>query len=66
MKFRDRGATLRLGGGGGGGTASDSILGGTRHFYLLTLYNFKHMGGGGGTCHPVPPAPRSLKFDVYV
>ena len=41
---RDRGATLRL---GGGGTISDSILGGTRHFFLLNLYNFKNIGGGG-------------------
>ena len=38
---RDRGATLRL----GGGTISDSILGGTRHFFLLNLYNFKNIGG---------------------
>ena len=39
----------------GGGTISDSILGGTRHFFLLNLYNFKNIGGGG-TCHsPLPP-----------
>ena len=44
--FRDRGAALRLGGGGRGGTISDSILGGTRHFFLLILYNFKNIGGG--------------------
>ena len=49
---RDRGATLRL--GGGGGTISDSILGGwgIRHFFLLNLYNFKNIGGGG----TYPPA----------
>ena len=38
---------------GGGGTISDSILGGTRHFFLLTLYNFKNIGGKG-TCSPAP------------
>ena len=44
---RDSKKTLRLG-GGGGGTISASILGGTRHFFLLTLYSFKTIGGG--TC----------------
>ena len=34
-------------------------LGGTRHFFLLTLYNFKNIGGGG----QVPPAPRSLSVE---
>ena len=31
--------------------------GGTRHFFLLTLYNFKNMGGAGGRghVHPLPP-----------
>ena len=49
--FRDRGATLRLG-GEGEGTISASILGGgTRHFVLLTLYNFKNIG------RHVPPPP---------
>ena len=43
-------------GGGVGGTISDSILGGgTRHFFLLTFYNFKNIGGG----RP-PLTPRSL------
>ena len=44
--------------GGGGGTISNSILGegGKKHFFLLILYNFKNIGGGG-TC---PPTPRSL------
>ena len=38
----------------GGGTISDSILGGTRHFFLLNLYNFKNIGGV--TCpSPLPP-----------
>ena len=37
-----------------GGTISDSILGGGRsakHFFLLILYNFKNIGGGG-MCPP--------------
>ena len=54
--YRDRGATLRL--GGGGGTVSDSILGGTRRFFLLTLYNFKNIGGAraphGPPCSAIP------------
>ena len=37
--------------------------GGTRHFFLLILYNFKNIGGGGeGHMPPCPPTPRSL-FD---
>ena len=44
--------TQYWGGGGGGG-------GGTRHFFLLFLYNFRNIGGGG-TCPPCPPTPRSL------
>ena len=58
VRTRDRGATLRLGGGGGGeGIISAPIFGGegTRHFFFLTLYNFKNIGGGGH----VPPAPSS-------
>ena len=41
---------------------SDSILGGQRYFFLLTLQNFKNIegGGGGARAHPTPPAPRSL------
>ena len=41
-------------------TVSDSILwggGGTRHLFLLTLYNSKILGGGGGghvACSAVP------------
>ena len=33
-------------GGGGGGTISGSILGGggTKHIFLLILYNFKNIG----------------------
>ena len=40
--YRDRGATLRLEGGGGG----------HKTLYLLTLYNFKNIGG-----HVPPPPP---------
>ena len=43
---------------GGGGTISDSILGGTRHFFLLNLYNFKNIGGGARATPPCPPTPR--------
>ena len=43
-------------GGGGGGTISDSILGGTKHFFLLILYNFENIGGVGvGARAPLPP-----------
>ena len=42
--------------GGGGDTISASILvGGTRHFFLLILYNFKSIGEGARA----PPAPYS-------
>ena len=34
-----------------GGTISDSILEGTKHFFLLIIYNFKNIGGH------VPPPP---------
>ena len=43
--------------GGGGRTISHPILGGTRHFFLLILYNFKNIGGH---VSPGTPAPRSL------
>ena len=36
----------------GGGTISNSILGGTRHFFLLILYNCKNIRG-----HVLPPPP---------
>ena len=55
-------ATLRLGGGGwGGGTVSDSIFGGggTRHLFLLTLYNSKNIGGH------VLPASQSLELQNF-
>ena len=55
---RDRGATLRL----GGGTISDSILGGTRHFFLLNLYNFKNIGGG----YPISGRKKRRKLHAIV
>ena len=39
---RDRVATLRLGGGEGGAPLVTQYWGGTRHFFLLTLYNFNY------------------------
>ena len=51
-------AEIEIEGGRGWGTVSDSILGDTRHFFLLTLYNFKNIGGGGVTC-PLVPSPCS-------
>ena len=63
---RDQGANLRFGctlvtrywGGGGGGG-----VGGTRHFFILTLhvYNFKNIGRRG---HVLPSATRSLSKRV--
>ena len=60
--FRDRGATLRLGGGGGDMT---EFGGGTIHFFSLTLYNFINIGGGGGARAPLTPTPRSLSFQTF-
>ena len=57
---RDRVATLRL----EGGTISESILGGggTRHFFLLTLYNLRNIWGH---VLPRPSTPRSLPIKIY-
>ena len=53
MYSRDRGATLRLGGGGGvEPLVTQYCWGGTGHFSLLTLYNFKNIRG-----HVRPPPP---------
>ena len=52
VSFRDCGATFQM----WEGTISDSIFGGgggTKHFFLLILYNFKNIWGGACT-------PRSL------
>ena len=57
MSCRNRGATLRL-----GGTVSDSILGSTRHLFLLTLKILKILGGG----HVPPPAPGSACHDILM
>ena len=42
---------------GGGMT---EYWGGTVYFFLLTLYNFKNIGGGGARAPPALPTPRSL------
>ena len=48
--------------GGGGGGISDSILGGTRQFFLLNLYNFKNIGGARAPpAHPPPPPAPLLR-----
>ena len=44
-----------MGGGGGGGTISDSILGRHKTIFLLILYNFGNIWGGGGARAPLPP-----------
>ena len=51
-QYRDRGKNLRW---EGGGHISYSILGGTRHFFLLTLQNLKNIGGHMPTPPPPPP-----------
>ena len=50
----------RVGGGGGEAPIVTQYWGGTRHFFLLTLYNFKNIGGARAPPSPPPPAPRSL------
>ena len=50
---RDRGATLRLG-EGGAPLVTWYWVGGHKSLFLLTLYNFKNIGGG--TSPPPPPA----------
>ena len=51
-------SNFEIGEGGG----HDWILGGGGkiHFFLLTLYNFKNIGGEG-TCPPCPPPPPLLR-----
>ena len=53
-------SNFKIGGGGGEGIISAPIFGGegTRHFFFLTPYNFKNIGGG--TCPPPPPPPPPL------
>ena len=59
---------------GGRGKRGHQILtqywGGTKHFFLLILYNFKNIGGGGGECATPPPSgPRCVylynSFEVF-
>ena len=38
--------------------------GGTRHFFILTFYNSKTIGGGGeALAHPASPVPQSLRLE---
>ena len=69
-QFRDRGATLRLGVGVRGGGAPLVTRyggGGTKHLFLLILYNFKNIGG---TCPPGPllrgPCNFWLQLRTYI
>ena len=57
---RDRGATLRL--RGGGGLTKYWGEGGKIYFFLLTLYNFKNIGGRD-VCPPCIPPPYSVVPD---
>ena len=43
---------------GGGAPLVTQYWGGTKHFFLLILYNFRNIWGGG-TCPPGPPSPYS-------
>ena len=56
---RDCRATLKL---GRGAPLVTQYWGGTRHFFLLNLNNFKNIGGRG-TCSPYPPPPYSVVPD---
>ena len=62
FKHRDRGTTLRL-----GAPIVTQYWGGTRHFFLLILYNFKNIGGGGGCAlsliMTVPEVPFGSSID---
>ena len=51
-----------------GGLGGGQYLGGsTRHFFSLSLYNFKNIGGGGGArACPAPPTPRSLLIMLII
>ena len=43
--------------GGGGGV--------TKHFFLLTLCNFKNIGGGGGAGTPLRRGPSTWGFSTH-
>ena len=53
-------SNFEIGGGGGGAPILTQYWRGTKHLFLLILYNFKNIGGGGGHVPPGPPTPRSL------
>ena len=60
----DGGATLRLEGGGGSPLVTQ-YWEGTKHFFLLILYNLKNIEGGGGARAPLrPPLLRGPWFRV--
>ena len=40
-----------------GGILVPQYWGGTKHFFLLTLYNFKNIGGARAPPAPLPPPP---------
>ena len=54
INSRDRRSSLRLGGGGGAPLVTQ-YWGDTRHFFLLSLYNFKNIWGD---TFPLPPLLR--------
>ena len=54
---------IGMGGGGGAPLVPQYWGGGTRHFFLLTLFNFKNIGGGG-TCPPATSTPRSPSWPI--
>ena len=52
----------RGGGGGGAPLVTQYWGGGTKHFYLLNLYNFKNIGGH---VPPLPPPPYSAVPETW-
>ena len=55
-------SNFEIGGGGRGAPLVTQYWGGIKQFFLLILYNFGNIGGGGGEARapPCPPTPRSL------
>ena len=51
-------------GGGGGASLVTQYWGGTRHFFLLILYNFKNIGWHVPPPPPPLPNPRSLVYQT--
>ena len=62
--IRDRGATLRW--GGGAPLVTQSWLGGTRHFFLLILYNFRNIGGSRAPRAPLSLSPHPAPWSLHV